>query len=298
MTTGKPKRRSALVAGLLSFVQPGLGQLYCGRWRAAGLFYSGLLVLWVLASSSAHWALSPGWLLVGWLGSDLLLTLAAVVEAVLGARRMGEYKPVWYTRWYICLAAGFVVNLGLAVFMQTPADRLSAFHIPSAAMAPTMLVGDYVYAQGPSTAGPLIRPCDIVVFRKPGPVGGAETISAKRVVAMPGDRVGYVGGRLRLNGKFVAREQVGTDGDATIFRETLPSGCSYLIQEWDDYGPLDNTGESTVPPDSFYALGDNRDDSLDSRMRSIGPIPFDNYRGRVLLIYWSKDWRRIGTILS
>ena len=115
-------------------------------------------------------------------------------------------------------------------------------------------------------------------------------------MALPGDRVGYVGGRLRLNGKSVAREQVGSGAEGTIYRETLPSGCNYLIRERDDNGPLDDTGLSTVPPASFYALGDDRDDSLDSRVPSVGPIPFDNYRGRVVLIYWSKDWSRIGTM--
>jgi len=297
MTTSGPKRRSTWVAALLSLLQPGLGQLYCGRWRAAGLFY-GLSIIWLLAAIAGLSASSPLWFATGWLlaASVVLVLPVAIVEAALGARRMQEFHPVWYARWYVCLFVFVVMAVGTVLYSEMLKARVSAFHIPATSMVPALRVDDYVLVQRTPAGGSVIRPCDVVVFRKPGLAREAEVDYVKRAIALPGDRVGYVGGRLRLNGKFVAREQVGSDAEGTTYRETLPSGCSYLIRERYDDGPLDNTGESTVPPDSFYALGDNRDDSMDSRVLSFGPIPFNNYRGRVVLIYWSKDWSRIGTI--
>ena len=299
MTTSGPKRRSTWVAALLSFLQPGLGQLYCGRWRAAALFY-GLLVIWPIAIVASLSAPSPFWFATGLLlaASAVLLNPVACVEAALGARRMPEFHPVWYARWCVCLFVFVVMGVGNLLYYEMLKARVSAFHIPATSMVPALRIDDYVLVQRAPAGGSVIRPCDVVVFRKPGPAGGAETNYVKRVVALPGDRVGYVGGRLQLNGKSVAREQVGSDAEGTIYRETLPSGCSYLIRQFAVNGPLDDTGLDTVPPDSFYALGDNRDDSLDSRSMQIGPIPFDNYRGRVVLIYWSKDSSRIGTMLN
>ncbi len=165
-------------------------------------------------------------------------------------------------------------------------------------MAPTVQMDDYIMVETTPSGHPPVRPCDIVIYRKPAPTGTPEVDYIRRVIALPGDQVAYVGGRLRLNGKIVSREQVGSGDHVTIYRETLPSGCSYLIQEMDDYRIFDNTAEVTVPPGTFYGLGDNRDDAMDSRVPTVGPIPIDNILGRAVMIYWAKDRRRIGLTLA
>jgi signal peptidase I len=206
-------------------------------------------------------------------------------------------KHAWYTRWYVGLAAAVVLILGvvLLLFTGAPVDRLRTFHIPAGSMIPTVLIDDYVAALIPAEREAAIRPCDVAVFKKPGSEPEVDYI--KRIVAVAGDHVAYVGGRLRLNGQIVPREKIRVEGSATIFRETLPNGCSYLIQELDDQSPLDDVEEIVVPPGHFYGLGDNRDDSLDSRAAVIGPIPNENYRARPFIVYWAKDWHRIGTLL-
>ena len=112
MTTSGPKRRSPWLAALLSLMQPGLGQLYCGRWRAAGLFYD-LWVISCLAFVAGLSASSPLWFSIRCLivVSSVLLLPVSIVEAALGARRMQEFHPLWFARWYSCLAVFLAVSL-------------------------------------------------------------------------------------------------------------------------------------------------------------------------------------------
>src|SRR5215469_10274218 len=221
MTTDKSRGRSAWLAALLSFLLPGLGQLYCGRWRAAGVFY-GLIALWLLATIAFISASSPLWFTVGWfLGlSAVLLLPVAVIEAVLGARRMRDFHPVWYARWYVCLVIFVVVAVCASSYARMLRDSVASFHVSSSSMAPALVVGDYFVAQLAPAGGAAIKPCVVVVFSDPSsPLPSGHYV--KRVVALAGDRVGYIHGRLRLNGKIVPRQQVGTDGHMTIYRETL-----------------------------------------------------------------------------
>jgi len=290
MTMSGPKRRSPWMAALLPLLQPGLGQLYRGRWRAAGLFY-GLWVISCLAFVAGLSVSSPLWFSIGCLivVSSVLLLPVSIVEAALGARRMQEFHPLWFARWYSCLAVFLAVSLIASLGTHVLRSRVATFHVRSGTMIPTILVGDYVVAQKPGGAATSMRPCDVVVFRTPSRANEPEVDYVKRVVALPGDHVGYAGGRLRLNGQFVPREKVGSADNGTICRETLLNGCSYLILEIGDQGPFDNVSDILVPPSSFFGLGDNRDDSLDSRGANVGPIPCENYRGRVMLIYGAKD---------
>lgn len=161
-------------------------------------------------------------------------------------------------------------------------------------MAPSVQVDDYILVE----TTPVVRRCDIVIYRVPAPAGTPEVDYIRRIIGLPGDQIAYVGGRLRFNGQVASRERVESGDHVTIYRETLPSGCSYLIQEMDDYRIFDNTAEVTVPPGTFYGLGDNRDDAMDSRVPTVGPIPIENIIGSAVLIYWAKDRSRIGVMLT
>ena len=189
------------------------------------------------------------------------------------------------------------------------------FGIPSNSMAPTLMVGDYVFAAkyaygygrysfpfAPSLISGRILAAepehgDIVVFRVPNDTS-ADYV--KRVVGLPGDRIQMRQGRLFLNDRPVTRVALkevpagttcGADDEAVArrWRETLPSGASYVTYDCANDGFLDNTDVFTVPPGHVFALGDNRDNSTDSRMSSIGFIPMDNLVGKVTRIVWSLD---------
>lgn len=188
------------------------------------------------------------------------------------------------------------------------------FNIPSGSMTPTLMVGDYVfaakYAYGYGRYSFPFSPSwmsgrafaaepeqgDIVVFRTPK---DTSVDYVKRVVGLPGDRIQMRQGHLILNDRPVTRVALketlaGTacGGELKVkrWRETLPSGASYETYDCVENGSLDNTGVFTVPPGHFFALGDNRDNSSDSRMMSaIGFVPMDNLVGKVTRIIWSLD---------
>lgn len=189
------------------------------------------------------------------------------------------------------------------------------FSIPSGSMAPTLMVGDYVfaakYAYGYGRYSVPFAPSwisgrvfaaapeygDIVVFRAPK---DTSVDYVKRVVGLPGDRIQMRQGQLVLNDRPVTRVALeyglaGTacnvDGRVKVnrWRETLPSGASYVTYDCVDNGYLDNTSVLTVPPGHVFVLGDNRDNSTDSRMSTFGFVPMDNLVGKVTRIFWSLD---------
>ena len=118
----------------------------------------------------------------------------------------------------------------------------------------------------------------------------------KRVIGLPGDRIQMNNDVLYLNGKPVPRERVadyvgdldGEEGHWTQYRETLPGGKSYVMLDKHTDGPLDNTEEFVVPPGHYFMMGDNRDNSDDSR-EAVGYVPAENLEGKALFRFFSTD---------
>lgn len=188
------------------------------------------------------------------------------------------------------------------------------FNIPSGSMIPTLLVGDYLFVSKfsfgysrhtialglPVFDGRIFftepERGDVVVFKLPS---DNKTDYIKRIIGLPGDRIQVVDGILHINGEAVERarieDYVFTDGAGrTIsypqYIETLPNGRSYRILEVSDRGALDNTPVYEVPPGHYFAMGDNRDNSLDSRVRSqVGFVPVENLVGRAEFLFFSLE---------
>lgn len=187
------------------------------------------------------------------------------------------------------------------------------FKIPSGSMYPTLEVGDFLfvskYTYGyskhsfpfsfPKFNGriwqDLPKRGDVVVFKFPG---DNKTDFIKRVIGLPGDKIQVTNGRLYINDKLMNREPVGryVIRDYTLFPqefteyvETLPEGQTHRILEYsDEVEIVDNTPQFIVPEGQYFMMGDNRDNSNDSR-KDIGFVPLENIEGKARILFYSHD---------
>lgn len=184
----------------------------------------------------------------------------------------------------------------LAVFVITFIAQ--AFQIPSESMENTLLIGDYLlvdkvhYGAGGAWNWLMpysdIRRGDIIVFRYP--VHPAQHF-VKRVVAVPGDHIHLFHGTVFVNGKAVDDSSFAVHKSEQFdsYRDNFPAG-NYISPEvnstwWVEMHNVVHHGDIVVPPEKYFVLGDNRDESLDSRYW--GFVPRENIIGRPFLIYWS-----------
>lgn len=200
----------------------------------------------------------------------------------------------------------------IAVVVRTFAYE--PFNIPSGSMIPTLLVGDYLFVsklsygysrhslpfsldlfRGRIFATPPKRG-DVAVFKLPT---DNETDYIKRIIGLPGDHIQMRGGRLYINDKEVKRRRAGdyilhdeSGYTRTLKRyiETLPNGRTHYIIEESDHDQLDNTPVYVVPKGYYFAMGDNRDNSLDSRvLNQVGYVPAENLVGRAEFLFFSTN---------
>jgi signal peptidase I len=200
----------------------------------------------------------------------------------------------------------------IAVVIRTLAYE--PFNIPSGSMLPTLLIGDYVFVakfpygyskhsmpwspplfDGRIWESPVERG-DVAVFKLPT---DNSTDYIKRIVGLPGDRIQMIHGVLHINGAAVKRERVddflytdiiGRLARIPQYRETLPNGVSYMTLDIEREGSADNTAIYTVPEGHYFAMGDNRDDSTDSRfLNHVGFVPAENVVGRAEFLFFSVD---------
>ena len=207
-----------------------------------------------------------------------------------------------------------VIYAGLiAVFIRT--FLFQPFNIPSASMEATLLVGDYLFVEkfaygysrytfpfggwpfGDMVQGrtPDLKPHrgDVIVFKFPG---DNSTDFIKRLIGVPGDRIQMKNGQLWLNDKAIPKVRVadyvenidGEEHHVPQYRETLPGGKSYLVLDRDPDGPEDNTDVYVVPPNHYFMMGDNRDNSADSRTE-VGYVPAENLEGKAIFRFFSTD---------
>ena len=201
------------------------------------------------------------------------------------------------------------------------------YYVPSGSMEPTIQIGDALltskfaygysryslpFALGPSSATRLLgrMPArgDVVVFRLPRDPGQTYV---KRVIGLPGDRLQMREGRLFINGEELplkadgaaaVEDETGATITAPRYIETLPGGRTHPIFKLGFNEPLDNTAVFVVPAGHLFMMGDNRDNSLDSRVAEdeggVGFVPMENLIGRADVIVGSVDFPKAGSLIG
>jgi signal peptidase I len=211
------------------------------------------------------------------------------------------------------LVKTLVYAVVIAIFIRT--FFYEPFNIPSASMVPTLLIGDYLFVSKfsygysryslpfglPLISGRIFsRPPqrgDVAVFKLPR---DPSLDYIKRVIGLPNDRIQMKGGLLYINGTPVKREPTdrcdvppSAAGGAVLqqYWETLPNGVGHCIIEMGDDRALDNTPVFLVPADTYFMMGDNRDNSADSRdpNSGVGYVPAENLVGRAEFIFFSTN---------
>ena len=187
------------------------------------------------------------------------------------------------------------------------------FNIPSGSMKPTLLIGDYLFVSkfsygysrysfpfSPNLFSGRIwaadpRRGDVAVFKNP--FTGEDYI--KRVIGLPGDEIQMINGVLHINGRavpkrrvkdFIGRDRFGNIRPLARFEEVLPNGVRYFVLDELPRGQLDTTPIYKVPQGHYFMMGDNRDNSTDSRVYdAVGPVPLENFVGRADRLFFSVD---------
>ncbi|HIN92234.1 MAG TPA: signal peptidase I [Alphaproteobacteria bacterium] len=200
----------------------------------------------------------------------------------------------------------------IAVLVRTFAYE--PFNIPSGSMIPNLLVGDYLFVSKFSYGysrysfpygfgvfdgriwGTPPERGDVAVFKLPR---DNETDYIKRIVGLPGDGIQVLGGVLHINGQiverfrlddYVYRDRFGNHNKVKQYLENMPNGKSYRVLDSDPLGSLDNTPIYVVPQGHYFAMGDNRDNSSDSRvLQQVGYIPEENLVGRAEILFFSTN---------
>jgi signal peptidase I len=265
------KQRKPFIAFFLSFLTPGLGQLYNGQIKRAALLYSLLFVISINPLSLKMFATFRG--LVIWLVATTSLLLSIMIDARQHAIKIKKIKPTPYNRWYIYAAIIVLQAVAIQPLIKS-FHHFKAYQTPTNSMQPTLIRGDYFMVDKTYYENKPPGRMDVVVFRAPE---DPQKEFVKRVIGLSGDVVEIRAKNVYINGTVEKHDYV---------KHTDPNIISGAIAPRDNYGPV------TVTDGALFVLGDNRDQSLDSRFW--GFVDMSQLKGKALYIYWSQNRNRIG----
>jgi signal peptidase I len=313
-TKGRFRGRKPLFALALSFFMTGLGHVYSGKPRKGVLiFLAASIIPLILFQISV---VGPGLLLIASLGLSVAASFGiyiwAAVDAWKLAKRTSEdYRLKAYNKLalYLLLVVGWnLLSFGALVDLKGVCFWAAPYRMATGSMAPTLLQGDLVMTDrrvDHSAENHGLRRGELVVFKYPL---DRNRVFVKRIVGLPGDEIMIKGMELSVNGKIRTGKEVPREErsrlhiiqeNTIVFYEEGDAG-TYAVQ----FFPLAERKDTviTVPERSCFVLGDNRDNSMDSR--HWGMVPLDDIVARAKEVYFSVDpddgvrWGRIGKPLE
>lgn len=275
------KPRKWWIAGLMSLFEPGLGQIYNGQFRK-GVVFLALPIFVIPTAAMSFNATKVIFGLCAFVLFGAAFYVIAVTDAIWTARSLStDYQRKPYNRIIAYIGIVLLVSLANQTMASMVKDKyIKTYSIPAGSMQPTLLVGDHIFVDMRQSArNP--KHGDIIVFEYPV---DPNKDFVKRVVAVGGDVVEIRDKELWVNNRPM-KEMHTIHTDPGV----LPKKAS----------PRDNYGPATVPANSYFVMGDNRDESYDSRFW--GFVEKARIKGAVRSIYWSWDsnnrtvrWSRIG----
>ncbi len=286
-----PRPRKGWLAVVLTVIAPGLGHVYGGDPAAGALaFVLVILALDAAIAQGAYTSLGIFNFVLLWAVPVTAIVLAARHAANLARSQPADYNLRTYNRWYVyaalCLFVGFVAHPLNTAFVK--AYVAQAYRIPSTGMAPTLLVGDHLYVRNYVRTPHAITRGQIVVFRS---LTEPDAVVIKRVCGVPGDTLQMRHDTLLVDGVRQVEpytQHVDPAGDVTDSSMQWQAAFVTATIDGRRYVPTrSNWGPIVVPANSYFAMGDNRDNSYDSRY--YGFVPSDRVMGRPLRIYFSYD---------
>ncbi len=273
--------RRPWLAGMLSTSLTGLGQLYNGRPLAAGVALAVPIVLIIVGGMALMGTFSG---LMAMVLAMAVWQIVVIVHAAMQARRVGEIQLRWYHRWpiYLAIWLGAVAGLQIGLSAFASHARFHAYRSPTGGMEDTIRIGDRFIADSWSYRGRLPMRGDIVMFRFP--LDPSKDF-VKRCIGLPGETVEIRDKRVSVNGVRLD-EPYATHTDFRTYSDASAPALLVRRDQLRPYRVLDGT---------VFLLGDNRDESLDSRF--YGAVDAGQLKGRPLYVYWSKDRSRIGRVI-
>lgn len=275
------KPRKPWLAALLTFIAAGLGHLYIGEAKKGICLYIGGQILIIAGFFFLLYYPPYGVLLSLIIGVSYFL-YCLIDSFRLAGKSRSAYSMKRYNKWYVYVIAGAlaIVIIQPTVEGLVKSNIAQAFKIPSGAMLDTLQIGDHIicnkllYKTAEAARG------DIIVF----PFPKDRSISyIKRVVGLAGETIEIRNKQVFINGKLLDEPYTMTTTDRILSSETSPR---------DNFGPVD------IPIDHVFVMGDNRDNSYDSRFW--GYIKNSDIQGKAIYTYWSWDsdnssvrWERV-----
>jgi signal peptidase I len=265
------KKRNQFLAGLATFGALGLGQLYNGKPTKAAFMYGfpfvclAINLFFPISSGFSHLLVFEGLL--------IFIVLLSIFDAVRDARKQREFALHAYNRWYIYVAIILVNALlisSLQLSLLTSSTR--AYRIPVGSMMPTLEIGDRLVADMKAFKKKLPIRGDIIIFKYPN---DELSTYVKRVIGLPGEKIEMIGRTVYINGRALKESYV-----QYISPESINA----------HYGPY------VLPQGQYFVLGDDRDNSQDSRF--FGAIAQSKITGQARYLYWAKNASRIGKKLE